>query len=246
MTYEKFPHKELTRDWEKLMKQDRNFLIELEEQWEEINERNNTLSKEVYKERNEKQKEITTALRSIGVEPGKYDRRSFPPKFKGYKAWFENNVMKELYAKYPSYGEHVPKGYVGEREVNGVLLHNGKSPIGIVELYDNIKHKYAQLIKKANKEDQLLVASIQYATANEVDIEGLDSTGIVQRVNEVAKDNYREKNFPEGETVELDHQCGMCSEYTVGERRCSCGNRRIYIEVEGDIIGGFYGYPEPF
>lgn len=36
--------------------------------------------------------------------------------------------------------------------------------------------------------------------------------------------------------------CDYCTDYTVGDRRCSCGNRRVCIEIEGNVIDGFFHY----
>jgi len=49
------------------------------------------------------------------------------------------------------------------------------------------------------------------------------------------------KEYPLGETISIDDNYCECAKWTVGDRRCECGNRRInyywddtynYLEVE--------------
>jgi len=40
--------------------------------------------------------------------------------------------------------------------------------------------------------------------------------------------------------------CSECSTWVVGEHRCSCGNRRMYWEIDGNFIDGFYNYPQAY
>ena len=56
-----------------------------------------------------------------------------------------------------------------------------------------------------------------------------------------ARDAWIASNFPDGTEVEHD-QCNGCDTWTVGERRCFCGNRRMYLEIGGNVVDGFYGY----
>ena len=39
-----------------------------------------------------------------------------------------------------------------------------------------------------------------------------------------------------GKTVELDDNLCACAKWTVGEGRCSCGNRRIYVTDRGGSV----------
>ena len=40
----------------------------------------------------------------------------------------------------------------------------------------------------------------------------------------------------------LDDDAMECAGWQVGERRCDCGNRRVYIETGGDATNGFYAF----
>ena len=41
-------------------------------------------------------------------------------------------------------------------------------------------------------------------------------------------------------------QCGECDSWIVGEHRCSCGNRRVDLEISGNIVDGFSSYPQAY
>lgn len=58
--------------------------------------------------------------------------------------------------------------------------------------------------------------------------------------NDHAKEAYRKSM--ENEEIDVTHSDGEDCEWTVGDRRCACGNNRYYLEVEGDFIKGFYSY----
>ena len=47
-----------------------------------------------------------------------------------------------------------------------------------------------------------------------------------------------------GEDVGVDDNICECETWTVGERRCSCGNRRIHAECMEIVPGKFLVYPE--
>lgn len=96
---------------------------------------------------------------------------------------------------------------------------------------------------KAKKEQQKTkdyAEAIIYARAN-----GLDenSESLVYDVEEHKEQAWREANYPDG--TEMSHKCcDTCSSWTVGESRCSCGNRRMSLSVEKMSNGEFYAYAE--
>jgi len=60
-------------------------------------------------------------------------------------------------------------------------------------------------------------------------------------VEDAAKSAHMAREFPEGTEVAFDG-C-ECGQWTVGNCRCSCGNRRVSLEIDGDVVTGFYAYP---
>lgn len=99
--------------------------------------------------------------------------------------------------------------------------------------------------RKAKEEQQKTkdyAEAIIYARAN-----GLDenSETLVSDVDEHKEQAWREANYPDG--TEMSHKCcDTCSIWTIGERRCSCGNRRMSLCVEKMQDGEFYAYAEAY
>ena len=185
-------------------------------------------------------------MKSIGIDVYKYKKKGFFLEKNGYQTWFTNNVINIISKKYPYYSSGVPVTHTGKKEVNGIELYCNQSPTTIIELYDKITKQYNTKINEKNKNNKLLVKSIEYASINNIDIEDFPPDVIIRVVAEHAKAQFLKENIPDGTEVYLKHGCDECSTYIMGEHRCSCGNRRIDIVVEGDIIDGFYYYPEPY
>lgn len=244
MAYKSFPKRELINEWDKLLKMSREEVCSLYEEWKLIDQENKEVSKKSYEEKSNKLEEISKFLISNGVDPFKY--KGILSRRNGYQAWYQKNVVEVISNKYLYYSSGVPVAHSGSKEVNGVELFCNQSPTTIVELYDKILGQYNSKIKEKNKNNKLLIKSIEYATLHNIDVEDLTTDQIIYRVSDHAKQEYLEENLPDGTEVYLKHGCDECSTYIMGERRCSCGNRRISIVVEGDIIEGFYYYPEPY
>lgn len=49
-----------------------------------------------------------------------------------------------------------------------------------------------------------------------------------------------------GKEIEIDDNICECEKWTVGNIRCSCGNRRMGYSIQGDIAGGFYSVVEAY
>jgi hypothetical protein len=245
-TYKPFPQANLIRDWDQLLKLSREDVEKLFEEWKVIEKENKEISSRLFEEKNNKITEIVNYLKSVGIDVYKYKTKGFFKEKSGFQSWFQKNIADEIYKKYPYYHNSIPYAHMGEKEVNGVKLYNNQSPTTIVELYDKISWQYKSKIREVSKADKLLIKSIEYAAKHNIDIEDLPPKEIIKYIDEVAKDNYLKEELPDGTEVYLKHACDECSTYIMGERRCSCGNRRISITVEGDLIEGFYYYPEPY
>jgi len=243
--YKYFPQSNLIRDWGELLKLNREEVASLYEQWKEIEKENGEVAKQLYEKRSLKLQEAENAMKALGIDVFKYKGTIIKQK-NGYQAWFKKNVADVIFSKYTPNRPSMPYAHPTKVVVNGIELYNNQSPTNLVELYDKIAHQYQYKRKELDKNNKLLIKSVEYATANGIDIEGLESKDIICIVEEVAKDKYLKEEFPNGTEVYLKHGCDECSTYIMGERRCSCGNRRISIVVEGDLINGFYHYPEPY
>jgi ribosomal protein L21 len=242
--YKSFPQANLIREWDKLLKLSKDEVVALYEQWKEIHKENEEKYRKLNAEKFEKIHEVSDFLKSKGIDVYKYKTRSIFKEKNGYQAWFSKNIVDVISRKYPYYHNSIPTAHMTNVEVDGVNLYNNSSPTNLVELYDRITWQYNSKIKEVKKVDKLLVKSIEYATKYNIDIDDLQHKDIIDIVSEHAKEEYLKENVPTGSEVYLKHECYECSTYMMGEHRCSCGNRRIYVTVEGDLIEGFYHYPE--
>ena len=86
-------------------------------------------------------------------------------------------------------------------------------------------------------------ARVEFATAASLAAHygiALDDPDMVNKVKEADKAAWVAANHPNGSAMTVDC-CDECDSWTVGEHRCDCGNRRIYMEVEGSF-GKWYAY----
>ncbi len=66
---------------------------------------------------------------------------------------------------------------------------------------------------------------------------------LIEMVNEPAQEAWVKDNYPNGDEMMIKC-CDSCSTWTIGDHRCSCGNRRMYLSVDGDFFEGFTAYAE--
>lgn len=96
------------------------------------------------------------------------------------------------------------------------------------------------------KNDQKIVKSVEFCKANNISTDNMTADHIYAVANEAAKDKWCDENLPpDGTGVDISC-CSECSIWVSGQKRCSCGNRRVGWTVEGNIIDGFYSYPEAY
>lgn len=64
---------------------------------------------------------------------------------------------------------------------------------------------------------------------------------IIELAEEMAKEEYRETVFAEEDTITVQHSDGEDCEWD-GSHRCECGHNRYYLEIEGNLVDGYYSY----
>jgi len=67
---------------------------------------------------------------------------------------------------------------------------------------------------------------------------------LIKGVEEIAEEKWIEENMVAGE--EIDIKCCDCGTWVYPEHRCSCGNRRMELGVEGNFLDGYYSCPQPY
>lgn len=236
--YKEYREKELIYNWDKLIKKDREEVEKVQEEWRVVEEFNETVRREGLRKRHEVIREIIESLEEEGVTVRKSDG--------SYYAWFEKNISKTVNRKYVKELPEPPRARFGKQEINGIVVRNNASPLEILDLYASIKIEYEYEKKKQDKNNKLLQESIKYALNRGIDIAEVDTVGIIEFVNDYATETYREDNLQEGTEIYLKNECENCNTYVVGNRRCSCGNRRISMVVDGNLLDGYSHYPEAF
>lgn len=117
--------------------------------------------------------------------------------------------------------------------------------------YRDIKDRYLAAISKKEKEKakedkelQKIAVAITILSESGENIPDNNSL-LVGKANSIKKEEFIRKNFPDGKELEIKC-CDFCDSWVVGEHRCSCGNRRMELTIEGNFLDGFYGYPSAY
>lgn len=111
---------------------------------------------------------------------------------------------------------------------------------------ESARAKYLEKIKitqaetaKADKQIRLVAKAMELAT--KWDIKAETNAELIAMVTEKEIEHYRKAM--EGKVIDIKC-CDYCNSWSVGEHRCFCGNRRMYLTIDGNIVDGFYHYPE--
>ena len=237
-----YKNQNLLSDWEKLSKMSREEVVSIQKEWNEIYKQNKELASDNLQIKEEIIAGIVEKMKESGIEVYKYKKTKYKLEKNGYVAWFNKNVIDALDHKYKTFVPSVPKFNFVKKPVFGISVTLPSNILYLLEGYDEII-KQLSSVKKNEEKSPTLLAALIYAKENGVNIEGLSDAKTIETVNEFAGKKYLETECPDGTEVSLDGECDYCDEYTVGESRCSCGNRRIYIELDGNFMTGFFWYP---
>jgi hypothetical protein len=115
-----------------------------------------------------------------------------------------------------------------------------------VKVYTKIKTEADQKSANQEKSNKLLRKSIEYAIKQSINVDGLSDKELINLVNEHASENWMHENYPEGTEIGFSYGICGCETGFIGQRRCSCDNRRILAYPEGNILDGFYLEVEAF
>jgi hypothetical protein len=133
--------------------------------------------------------------------------------------------------------------YIFKITYKGEVVNTGSGDT--LTMLETAKRMIENIDKQAVAKSESFKKSLKVAAENNIDISGCGSPQeIYNLVNETMQERWISENYPDGTSVYLKHTCDSCNEWIVGDHRCSCGNRRMYLLVEGDFISGFYAYPE--
>ncbi len=226
--------------WHKLVKMPREEVIALEKEWKGTEAANSV----IYNENRAAIAQIKLQIDELFTKYGILTKRPYPSKVN--KKWY-NDLLTEFssnvnYNSYP----YIQPNYDRTVEVDGCSINITKSPTGLLEGYDLIKSQITQETERKTRRAKYFVHCISEAAANKIDIEGLVESEIIERVETVLKDRWSNENCIPGKTIEIDDNYCECASYTIGDRRCECGNRRIEVSVDGDCMNGYYISASPY
>lgn len=221
--YKQYPTSYVIRDPTKLLSMSLEEVNELYETWLQIQTINDEIYKANSKECSAIYDEITKLFNRCGIE--------YHTKNGNIAAWFENNIYAKLRNHFKVIKPSFPEAS-GERD--------------LVKVYTKIKTEADQKSANQEKSNKLLRKSIEYAIKQSINVDGLSDKELINLVNEHASENWMQENYPEGTEIGFSYGICECETGFIGQRRCSCDNRRILAYPEGNILDGFYLEVEAF
>ena len=115
-------------------------------------------------------------------------------------------------------------------------------PHTLEDIFEQAKVVIKRYEDSVAKENKLLVASKEFLDKRNEDYsELITGKDIIELADELAREEYRESVFEGGETITVQHSDGDDCEWD-GGHRCECSNNRYYLEIEGDLINGYYSW----
>lgn len=219
-------------------------------------EREELLSRrsEIITENTKKVTELTAhLLDEVGIDQWK----TFKKKKRG-RGWTATTVRGDVYAHYKKVFEDI-KQYVPSLPGNIVdfgtsntqydLVYNNttlhirfSSSHTIQDIFDKNIQEIKRYEDSVAKENKHLIIAKDFLDENNEDYSMLiTAKDIIHVAEEVSKDKYR--NSLEGTAIEVQHSDGDDCTWTVGHsNRCECGHNRYYLEIEGNLVDGYYSW----
>jgi len=194
----------------------------------------------------ENKKELLSFYRNSGIEfIKKYDR-------KGNETYL-THIQKTIDSidKFKHFTENQPCFNTSQNAYNdlSVTINGFTFKYDSTKYYNSMFNKrtcheiwkqFRQMVNVEKKQNEKYIKAVRYFVENK--LEGEPS---YEAANKHALDLFLSSlDKLEGE-VDIDC-CDECSTWVVGEKRCSCGNRRICWEVDGNFIDGFYNYSSAY
>lgn len=245
MEYKSFRSSELVNptNWGKLLKLTPEEVLALEQEWIETEKYNKDVR--IYKDGHFKEalNELTAVLDKHGIKY-KFSKSFFSKSKKKYENWFEKVVVQlGVLNKYCYH--NFPYAHMNSAEVEGIKISNNCSPTTIMELYRNLSNQLKRGKETKLKVDKHLSECYRRAVEMNIEISDLTPEEVRDKVEEILKENFLKDNYPPGTEVSIDYNHCECETYTIGAHRCSCGNRRMSVWVEGNCLNGYYLASEP-
>lgn len=203
--------------------------------------------RDIQKSHSEDYQKIIKKIEEICVEAGVIYKNHNDT----HERWFKN--LLDRFSPLRSFPGNFGDIRCGAVEYNGETLWL-KDINFIDESISNIINKVHRLVDgvikhvsrrdaRKEKNNKLFRKAIEIAIRDKVNYGEMSDEDLIKHIIELEENKHLESRH--GETIDFD-QCDDCDKWTVGERRCSCGNRRVSLELDGNLIDGFYSYPQAY
>ena len=218
---------------EELLKLSENDIQNILDSWNKAEKINNEIRVERITLRKEAFKIIEDLFKSIGLN---VYRKNFNSKILSKEAKYLGEKLDSIFSS-SSPSKPFPHEILCGEEV----IRSPRSPCTILDVY-----KIGLNGRTKNRKSELLYGkSLEYLIKLDIIIPDYwTKENIIAEAKDKCVQNYIKENFPEGEQVRIKF-CEGCSYWEVGERRCSCGSRRVRFVSDGNILDGIYVYPAP-
>lgn len=124
---------------------------------------------------------------------------------------------------------------------NVTLIVRFNQPHTIQEIFDKSIAEIKRYEQSVAKENKHLVIAKEFLDKRKEDYsELITAKDIIALAEEIAKEEYRKS--VDGDEIDVTHGDGDDCTWIVGEHRCVCSNNRYYLEIEGNLVDGYYSY----
>ena len=177
--------------------------------------------------------ELIDHLKSIGISVGTQYRDDDIKYFAHIKKLFVELKAGSYNEPYISSRISTGENFYTDSNTNEkVTFHINMSPAGFRYAWGTIQNKNRELATN-NKRYQKAAEYLLYNKLTDL-IDVHDVKGTIEKADNIAREIFAKENIIDGEEHEISC-CDECNTATVGERRCSCGNRRIDFYVDGEL-----------
>ena len=238
LEFKHYPNKKILKNVDDLLKMSDEELKELDTVWTEIKKENSSIfdmNGELFEE---KINEINAYLTKENIQTRNINNSR--------KAWFRNNIYLELQKNYRKLAPEYPIYECWDKKYtlnSGIQVQLTNYLYSLVEIKKYLKNQIESKLKFMPSNTKVSLYQ-NYANQHNIELPFISSAvEIIKTVEKVAKERYLKENYPDGTTIDLEGNCSECNEYVVGDSRCSCGNIRVHLEIDGNALTGYFVNP---
>lgn len=207
-------------------------LIKLEKEWKEVEEYNKLAFLDNIKAEEKLVKQVEEFFKDFGMPTYKYKGSKKTGSYVEFSKFLE--AVKNKIKRPPGTTPFLNKLKYNNEEFDDCHSYHLKTLVEKVKYFKS-RIEHVENIKKAKEKEYRLAISLapKYGIS-------LDDEMILEKVREANKQEYIDTHYSDGTEMHIKF-CDECSTWHVGSHRCSCGNCRCYLEVDGSI-GNWYAY----